>query len=761
MDRFEENSIQWLLSLVKPVWVISALVLASLVVITTSVQLADWIPNSAPLITAIIYGFLLGFILTRSIFTGWMASGYSLLMACVYLAQVLGKIVPSPATFLSQTFFDAVAGMQVRSFALWSRITGWFEVYQNGQNIKDTGLFVLLIGFLLWNSAAWMAWWVFRRKNVFIAFVPLGVLLALNIYLKNQSLSQLALYVILMALLMARTTYRTLERDWTERKVDFPYDLGEWSLSAILICAALYAIMMLFPLIATPEGWQKINDLLRESRQKTSQTAQQLFSDVKPANVPEAALQATPPNLHVIGQPIEDSQEIVMYVSINDPEPPPPQIQMDLGQSVPKHYWRNEIDAIYNGQGWDPPDTGDEVSSPLTDQPSPVENGRYPLKQHYELLAAHTHDLFAVNTPIQSDSGTRIRSMNPDIHSALGYRDAILVGDQSQYDVSSWATRVNGGLLQTAGTAYPPEIRAVYLQLPTTLPERVRNLADRITMGANTPFEKATRIQQYLRDTYPYDLEVPPPRDRQDAVDYFLFVAQRGFCSYYASAMAVMLRIEGVPARVATGYAMGQYDTTKHAYAVTLSSAHAWVEVYFPVYGWVEFEPTPIRSPFSYPQTSVEPKVLTPPVTDVSGQQKLQTSLLILGGIIFTALLAYILPRIIIWSWRQYQTRRLYDRSERLYWQMRNALASAGMMTPSSITPEEFRERSAGHLSSRTKLIRAIDLVTDVYVKKIFSPKPPTAQEFRLARLVWRQASFEWIQLWVYTRLRKIRKAPF
>jgi transglutaminase-like putative cysteine protease len=75
-------------------------------------------------------------------------------------------------------------------------------------------------------------------------------------------------------------------------------------------------------------------------------------------------------------------------------------------------------------------------------------------------------------------------------------------------------------------------------------------------------------------------------------VDYFLFESREGYCTYYASAMVVLLRLNGIPARIAAGFAQGDYDPTLGAYRVSESDAHSWVEAYFPPYGWVEFEPT-------------------------------------------------------------------------------------------------------------------------------------------------------------------------
>ena len=98
-------------------------------------------------------------------------------------------------------------------------------------------------------------------------------------------------------------------------------------------------------------------------------------------------------------------------------------------------------------------------------------------------------------------------------------------------------------------------------------------------------------IEAYLR-TISYTLDVPaPPLDR-DVADYFLFDLRRGYCDYFATAMVVLARSVGIPARLVTGYASGGYDVISAQFVVLEKDAHSWVEVYFPSYGWVEFEPT-------------------------------------------------------------------------------------------------------------------------------------------------------------------------
>ena len=94
-------------------------------------------------------------------------------------------------------------------------------------------------------------------------------------------------------------------------------------------------------------------------------------------------------------------------------------------------------------------------------------------------------------------------------------------------------------------------------------------------------------------ESYPYDLTVSPYREDEDSVDRFLFVDHAGYCSQFATAMAVMGRLAGLPTRVAVGYLPGKYNSLTGTHAVRVQDAHAWVEVRFKRFGWVPFDPTP------------------------------------------------------------------------------------------------------------------------------------------------------------------------
>ena len=162
------------------------------------------------------------------------------------------------------------------------------------------------------------------------------------------------------------------------------------------------------------------------------------------------------------------------------------------------------------------------------------------------------------------------------------------------YEMRALISEATENDLRSAGTEYTGFLKDHYLQLPANLPQRVRDLAAVLTRGANTPMDKAQAIQGYLRgDTFQYSWDIEKPPGGADGVDFFLFESRKGYSDYFASAMAVMLRSAGVPARLAAGYAPGELDDESGLRAVKDTDSHGWVQVYFPGQGWTDFEPTP------------------------------------------------------------------------------------------------------------------------------------------------------------------------
>lgn len=162
----------------------------------------------------------------------------------------------------------------------------------------------------------------------------------------------------------------------------------------------------------------------------------------------------------------------------------------------------------------------------------------------------------------------------------------------TRYDAVSLLPVVAPAELQAASADFPQEIRDVYLQLPERLDPRVRALADNVTSRSSTEYERVSAITSYLKSHYRYTLDLQGPVSA-DPLANFLFVRRAGHCEYFATALTIMLRTIGVPARYVTGFAPGEYNDVAGDYIIRASDAHAWVEVYFPGYGWLTFDPTP------------------------------------------------------------------------------------------------------------------------------------------------------------------------
>lgn len=183
-------------------------------------------------------------------------------------------------------------------------------------------------------------------------------------------------------------------------------------------------------------------------------------------------------------------------------------------------------------------------------------------------------------------------------------------GDKLVYRVYSDIHRPTPGELMADNSSdYSEEIRDRYLQLPEGFDRRIGELAKVVVRGATTRYEKVLAIERHLRTSYAYSLDMAKV-EAGDPVADFLFNVRQGHCEYFASAMVLMLRSEGIPARLVNGFQMGEYNDSVDIYTVRQSDAHSWVEVLFstpgsiqsPTRDWVAFEPTPAAGLSSYDQ---------------------------------------------------------------------------------------------------------------------------------------------------------------
>jgi hypothetical protein len=214
-------------------------------------------------------------------------------------------------------------------------------------------------------------------------------------------------------------------------------------------------------------------------------------------------------------------------------------------------------------------------------------------------------------------------------------QEAVLERGQ-KYTVYSWVPRARPPQLDEAGTAFPVDLESRYLRVapPGVAPpprfgvtgreEQIDDLfrthsfledqriiwetAQTVTDGAATPYQAAFKLESWFRGEqggFTYD-EHPPDSGDLPPLASFLETKQ-GYCQHFAGAMALMLRYLGVPARVAAGFTSGTYDPREKEWTVTDHNAHTWVEVYFPGYGWIPFDPTPDRGELTASYTAFSP----------------------------------------------------------------------------------------------------------------------------------------------------------
>lgn len=747
-----ERMIIWFWERTRSYWIPLLLVGGILSVLVYSVDEANWVERDAAIINILSLGFFLGWALAYSRFPGWFVFVYALIFSVIVNIQAVGQVLPSIGQMLSTPFSVWVNETNLRFLNLWLRVTTWIETYQSGGQIEDTGLFVLIIGLLVWAASIWFLWFLVRKRSVLPGVLPLGFLLAFNVHLSRQPLTTYAYFLMFVILLVAWMAFRRQHRQWEMRQLDYPDSLGiEWSVSTVVLALMIILAARTAPLVGTPEGWQAISEWIESRRSETSETAERLFSAVNTPPPPQSAPSrpaVSIPNLREVGAPIPQGSEIIMWVTVSDP---PPMLE-EFGVPDPEgpekgHYWRSSIMGEYTGRGWKPMEIQPEpaVQEALPEEP-PV--GRYYLRQEFEIEAVHSGDLFAVNEPVQGTEGI-------EFSKTVGDGSRLAVGEPSSYSVVSEATEVTGNQLAAAGMNYPQEIQDLYLLLPEELPERVRTLAERVAAAGQDPFHKALLIQNYLRINYPYTLGEARAPEGRDVVDYFLFEGQEGSCSHYSSAMVVMLRSMGIPARVAAGYATGGYDPGRNSYRVPVSAAHAWVEVYFPDYGWVEFEPTAYVTPFEYPETDPIDTAPLPALPAAEpGQPELQPVFLALLAAAALALIA--LP---FWLMRFFSAPKAEPgvQVNALYRQMRRALSWAGIRAEPSVTPEEFLHRYGTYLGGYQRLDQALRQTTALYEQMVYSPRPPDARRVRAAGDLWRQSFPEWLRLWVRDRWQRFK----
>lgn len=271
-------------------------------------------------------------------------------------------------------------------------------------------------------------------------------------------------------------------------------------------------------------------------------------------------------------------------------------------------FWRGQTFDTWDGRHWsqsEPEDTARRIhgTSPL-DVPLRQEDGAalagdefvqtFMLEEATPNLIFGAYDIrrvhFSDDTLFQMSDGT--------------LRTGVALGHGAVYTVVSSRPPNSAELLRSTDAWFaslqsrdraavmPASLRARYTALPDGFPASVRDLATRVTEGSATSYDKVLALEGWLAANTKYSLDAPRPAAGVDAAEAFLLHDRVGFCEQIGTALVVMLRSLGVPARLVAGYAPGERNPFTGLFEVKGSDAHAWAEVYFPGTGWQGFDPT-------------------------------------------------------------------------------------------------------------------------------------------------------------------------
>jgi transglutaminase-like putative cysteine protease len=616
----------------------------------------------------------------------------------------------------------------------------------------------------LWAAAAWAGWLVRRCNQPLLGLLPGGTLLVISLSFGGDNFYFLLLLLGLTWLLLALVAHAARERRWQAGQIDFALDIRlDLAVTAIWLSLALVGIAQITPLLSIQPVAQVAQRLIWGQPVEAGPVARSLGLQPRPGQpaVFDRVRVGGLPRRHLIGSGPELSQQVVMIINPGPTHLP----SSPLGSSP--FYWRSLTYDRYTGRGW------------LSGQTKTVaySAGEQADTQTSEVFK--TSEVLTVWQEVQV-----IGNLNGLLHMAgtlvtvdqpyqVAWRTA---GDAfgatslaTTYRADTLLVRATEAQLRAASSRYPEGLRRRYLALPDEVPARVLALARDLTATAPTPYDRARAIETYLR-AFPYDLNLPAPPSDQDVTDYFLFELQRGYCDYYATAMVVLARAAGLPARLVVGYAGGSYDQANGRYLVTEADAHAWPEVYFPGYGWIEFEPTASRPSWERPAESApvmppELAAATPPLAPPAPNGLSRSWWLGLAGGVMVLILGG-LGWLVADSWR---LRHLPPAAaiEQLYQRLRRFGGWLAVPLEAGGTPYEFSHALARRITGLAEKGRWLELLapataaaadlTNLYVRAAYSAHRPGAVDRAQAVQSWQRLHWRFWLAYVYLEWERLK----
>jgi transglutaminase-like putative cysteine protease len=631
------------------------LLLGAVTAVSAALEDGGWRANMPPLTVLSVVAVLTGTLLARSRLSVFLAGPLAILTG----AAVVGW----------QTLVMAGPGtLHERLIAVQDRFSAWFHIISTNAVTNDPLPFNVLILSLTWLGVMLLVWSVYRWHNAWIGLIPGGVALFLDLALVGDNLTgAISIYMLCGFLLVMQTNLLSNIAAWRRENAQYPamINLTFLNFSFWVLLLLMLGAWALPAGLSTPAPVQAIAEDTINFGARFARLAGPLQSKtVIPIHAYSGTLpfqgsvslgnrelmSVTPTDPRVQGSLLLRGTTYDDYESggwqtgarVTAPSLPPSNEQglqdqitsgQIAGELVPLHIEmqaKTVIGTVIFAPG-EPVSVSHNLTvqipaSSFTTRPVRIPGGGRDVPDSEVLATQLTPNEVGIGVERDPDGNvTFVDVASIDRFGLIGDAEGLDPGGRikryESYDVTGFIPTYSVDELRGAGISYPDWVRNEYLQLPSDLPGRVHDLAVTVTavaattpgLGApSTPYDEAVAIQDFLRKNYGVDYNVPDTPPGRDTMDYFLFDRLRGYFDYHASAMVVMLRSLGVPARLGVGFAVDDSDKdATGAYSVKDQNSYAWPEVYFPDHGWVAFNPTPDRSSQIAPTISDAP----PPIS--------------------------------------------------------------------------------------------------------------------------------------------------
>lgn len=706
------------------------IVLIGFLTVVQSINSADWVPEMPSLYRIAFLGLAIGLVLARA----------PLNEAIAHIIAILVGVV---GVFLTSTS-QLEGSVAARATELGDRVKLWADAIFSGGISNDNLPFVVLVVSLTYLTAYLSAWAIFRWYNAWVGLVPGGLALLTNIsYLPGQKSASLLIYLFCAFLLVARVNLLRHAREWRRDRTRYP-DLISLHVLNVTVWMGL-ALLFLAWVLPVGHGSGALYSLWRGITSPVVNPASDL------GRVFSAIDSKRGGTVHKFGSTLPLQGEIslgggeVMQVTATE-----------------AGLLRAQTYDFYTAQGWRIGATSQITTSawPALKALQSPEEARRQLRRPVTVqvtTSKKANVIVSAGQPLAVSVDSRI-VFGPDPADVTSIRPTKPLNEDSQYRVDGTVSNASVGRLRSASTSYAPWL-ATYTQLPPDVPQTIVQKAREVTRGADNSFDKANLIEAYLR-TFAVDTKIKPAPPKRDSVAYFLFDVQRGYFDYHASSMVVLLRSLGIPSRLAVGYIIRPQDRVPdtNVYLVAEANSFAWPEVYFPGYGWVEFNPTPSEPRISRTGTDDQPigdggsdeffeEPLSdgsdlPPVdsaADAIDQLKLDEGSHLVSRIIFTVVLLFLGitlagGSIFQYSW-QHGLRGLEYPVQ--VWEKTMRLAKwARIRTLPQETPREVVSRLKRELPD----VEDLDYLGETFVRSRYGQKELQPEEKERLTLVWNKA---------------------